>query len=67
MSGVQSSGVDDRQKHVFNNLVSVRVNKCTVKTDEDEMSQSQLIRTVSGVPTVSDFINESPGIVFFKW
>lgn len=56
---------DCGRKHLFQNSVSVRVNQYTPDTNEHVMWTSLLI-TVSGIPYVSDFIDERPENVFFK-
>lgn len=46
--------------------MSTQTNKYTTDTDENEILSSQLMNTVSDTPGVLDFMNDSPGNVFFK-
>lgn len=57
--------VSHGQNHLYQyNLMSVRVNKNIVDTDENTMLSSQLIIVVSGMSGGTDFINNKPEHVF---
>lgn len=62
---VVEARLGDGLRHLFPTiLVLVWVDKCTTDTDQGTASSSRLSNVISGIPGVSDSINDRPENVF---